>query len=103
MGAGDGLSAGGDLQFLQDGADMGFGGALGNDQLGGNLLIAGPFQQQAQHFDLTGGEGIARAGHNQRSNCLIFTTRNRFWRYNLSQFILPYFSTRDAVESMNLL
>ena len=72
MGAGDSLGAGGDLQFLQDGADVGFGGALGNNQLGGNLFITGPFYQQAQDFNLAGGEGIARAGHNQGLNHPVF-------------------------------
>lgn len=63
VGAGNGFRARGDLELLQDVAEVRFGGALRDNELVGDLLVGCPAHQQLQHLNLARGEGFARAGN----------------------------------------
>ena len=61
-GAGDGFATGGDVQFGQNIGNVGFDGALGDDQLFGDQPVGGARGQQVEHFHLAGERLSAEEG-----------------------------------------
>jgi hypothetical protein len=56
----DGFGAVGDVEFAEDGLDVGLGGALADGQGGADLLVRKAAREQVEGFDFAGGEPRAQ-------------------------------------------
>ena len=57
-GEGDGFGAVGGTELAHDGTDVEFGGALADDEVGGNLFVGHALSQQVENLQFTLGERL---------------------------------------------